>query len=178
MKHFKTIWNFKGKEQIKKILDKTLRIREKSFIKDFRIPVSLYNEAMQLRNEAKGPFLTKWMATVDRFLEGEPIKQIEPSQMKFTVERIGGKFQSVIEAKVADLLWFWLWNVIKGDLIVRVCEAGDCARIFTPTARLDQTFCSNRCRMRIVMRRIKKRKELRTRKVERDRSPQSIKVSL
>lgn len=167
MKQFKTIWNFKDREQVNKILDKTIKVREKSFIKDFSwIPISLYNETTQLRNEAREPFLVKWMATVDRFLKGEPINRIEPSQMKFTVERIGEKFQSVIEAKVADLLWFWLWNVIKGDLIVRVCEAGDCPRIFTPTARLDQTFCSNRCRMRITMRRIKKRKELRTRKAE------------
>ncbi len=166
MKHFKTIWNFKSKEQVNKILDKTIKIREKSFIKDFWIPVSLYNEITQSKNESKGPFLAKWMATVDRFLEGEPINRIEPSQMKFSVERIGKKFQSVIDAKVADLLRFWLWNVIKGDLIVRPCEAGDCPRIFTPTARKDQTFCSNRCRMRITMRRIKKRKELRTRKAE------------
>jgi len=166
LKQFKTIWNFKSKEQVNKILDKTIKIREKSFIKDFWIPVSLYNETIQSKNETKGSFLAKWMATVDRFLEGESINRIEPSQMKFTVERIGEKFQSVIEAKVADLLWFWLWNVIKGDLIVRVCEAGDCPRIFTPTGRKDQTFCSNRCRMRIVMRRIKKRKGLRTRKAE------------
>lgn len=167
MKQFNTIWNFKGKEQVNKILDKTIRVKEKSFIKDFSwTPISLYNEATQLRYEARGPFLTKWMATVDRFLEEEPINRIEPSQMKFTVEKIGKKFQSVIEAKVADLLWFWLWNVIKGDVIVRVCEAGDCPRIFTPTGRKDQTFCSNRCRMRIVMRRVKKRKGLRTRKAK------------
>ncbi len=167
MKQFKAIWNFKGREQVSKVLDKTIRVKEKSFIKDFSwTPISLYNEAMRLGNEARGPFLVKWMATLGRFLEGEPINRIELSQMKFTVERIGEKFQSVIEAKVSDLLWFWLWNVIKGDLIVRVCEAGDCPRIFTPTARLDQTFCSNRCRMRITMRRIKKRKELRTRKAE------------
>jgi len=179
MKQFKTIWNFKGKEQVKKILDKTLRIREKSFLKDFSwTPISLYNEAIHLKNEAREPYLSKWMATLDRFLKGEPVDRIEPSQMKFTVERIGGKFQSVIEAKVADLLWFWLWNVIKGDLIVRACEAEDCPRIFTPTARLDQTFCSNRCRMRIVMRRIKKKKELRTKKAEGDRSPQPVKVPL
>ena len=166
MKQFKAIWNFKGKEQVKKILDKTIKVREKSFIKDFSwIPISLYNE-IQLRNEAREPFLTKWMATVDRFLKGEPIMRIEPSQIKFTVERIGGKFQSVTKAKVADLLYLWLWHVIKGDLIVRTCEAEDCFRIFTPTARLDQTFCSNRCRMRIVMRRIKKRKELRAKKAE------------
>lgn len=167
MKQFKTLWNFKGKEQVNKILDKTLRIREKFFLKDFSwIPISFYNETTQLGNEAREPFLTKWMATVDRFLEEEPIDRIEPSQILFTVERIGKKYHSVIEAKVAGLLWFWLWNVIKGDLIVRLCEAEDCPRIFTPTARLDQTFCSNRCRMRIVMRRIKKRKELRTRKAE------------
>jgi len=165
LKQFKTIWNFKDKEQITRLLDKTIKIREKSFIKEFGwIPISLYNEAMRLRNEAREPFLTKWMATVDRFVEGELINRIEPSQMKFTVERIGGKFQSVIQAKVADLLWFWLWNVIKGDLIVRVCEAEDCPSIFTPTSRKDQTFCSNRCRMRIVMRRIKKRKELKLRR--------------
>ena len=167
MKKFKAVWNLKGKEQVNKILDKTIKIREKSFIKEFSwIPISLYNEATQSNNESKGPFLVKWMATVDRFLKGEPIDRIEPSQMKFSVERIGKKFQSVIQAKVADLLWFWIWNMIKGDLIVRTCEAGDCSRIFTPTARLDQTFCSNRCRMRITMRRIKKRKELRTRKAE------------
>jgi len=77
---------------------------------------------------------------------------------------------------VADLLYLWLWHVIKGDLIVRICEAGDCSRVFTPTARLDQTFCSNRCRQRIVMRRRKKRKELRARKAEGDRPPQSVKV--
>lgn len=166
MNKFKAILNLREKGQVSKFLDKTIKIREKSFTKDFWIPISLYNEARQLRNEVKGPFLVKWMATVDRFLKGEPINRIEPSQMKFTVERIGKKFQSVIEAKVAHLLWFWLWNVIKGDLIVRICEAEDCPRIFTPTARLDQTFCSNRCRMRITMRRIKKRKELRTRKIE------------
>lgn len=167
MKKFKAVWNFKGKEQVNKILDKTLRIREKFFLKDFSwIPISFYNETTQLGNEAREPFLAKWMATVDRFLEEEPIDRIEPSQILFTVERIGKKYHSVIEAKVAGLLWFWLWNVIKGDLIVRICEAGDCPRIFTPTARLDQTFCSNRCRMRITMRRIKKRKELRIRKAE------------
>ncbi len=166
MKHFKRIWNLKGKEQVNKILGKTIEVREKSFLKDFSwIPISLYNEATHLKNEAE-PFLAKWMATLDRFLKEKPINRIEPSQIKFTIERIGGKFTSVIEAKVADLLWFWLWNVIKGDLIVRICEAEDCPRIFTPTARLDQTFCSNRCRMRITMRRIKKRKGLRTRKAE------------
>ena len=168
----------KGKEQVNKILGKTIEVREKSFLKDFSwIPISLYNETIHLKNEAE-PFLVKWMATFDRFLKEKPINRIEPSQIKFTIERIGGKFTSVIEAKVADLLWFWLWNVIKGDLIVRVCEAEDCPRIFTPTARLDQTFCSNRCRMRITMRRIKKRKELRTRKAEGDRSPQSIKIPI
>ena len=167
MKQFKTILNLRGEKQISGFLDKILKIREKSFIKDFGwIPITLYNEATQSKNEARKPFLVKWMATVDRFLKGEPIKQIEPSQIKFTVERTGGKFQSVIEAKVADFLWYWLWNVIKGGLIVRICEAGDCPRIFTPTARLDQTFCSNRCRQRIVMRRRKKRKELRARKAE------------
>ena len=177
MKQFKRIWNLKGKEQVNKILDKTIKVKEKSFIKDFSwTPISLYNEARQLRNEVKGLFLTKWMATLDRFLKGEPIKQIESSKMKFTINRVKDKFQSVIEAKVADLLWFWLWNVIKGDLIVRICEAGDCSRVFTPTARLDQTFCSNRCRQRIVMRRIKKRKELRARKAEGHRPPQSVKV--
>ena len=169
MKQFETILNLRGEKQISRFLDKTLKIREKSFLKDFSwIPVSLYNETTQLRNEAREPFLVNWMATVDRFLKGEPIKQIEPSQIKFTVERIGGKFQSVTKAKVADLLYLWLWHVIKGDLIVGVCEAGDCPRIFTPTARLDQTFCSNRCRQRIVMRRRKKRKELRARKIEGD----------
>ncbi len=166
MKQFKTIWNFKDNDRVNKILDKTIKVKEKSFIKDFSwIPVSLYNE-IQLRNEAREPFLAKWMATLDRFLKGEPIMRIESSKVKFTVERIGKKFHSVIQAKVADLLYLWLWHVIKGDLIVRTCEAGDCPRIFTPTARLDQTFCSNRCRMRIVMRRIKQRKELRARKVE------------
>jgi len=166
LKQFKAIWNFKGKEQVKKILDKTIKVREKSFIKDFSwIPISLYNE-IQLRNEAREPFLTKWMATVDRFLKGEPIMRIESSKVKFTIKRVKDKFESIIEAKVADLLWLWLWHVIKGDLIVRTCEAEDCFRIFTPTARLDQTFCSNRCRMRIVMRRIKKRKELRAKKAE------------
>ena len=168
MKQFKTIWNFKDKEQITRLLDKTIKVREKSFLKDFSwTPISLCNEATQSKNESKGPFLAKWMAALDRFLKGEPMDRIEPSQMKFTVERIEGKFQSVIEAKVADLLWYWLWNVIKGDLIVRICEAEDCPRIFTPTARLDQTFCSNRCRMRIVMRRIKKRKELKAKCIER-----------
>ncbi len=167
MKQFETILNLRGEKQISRFLDKILKIREKSFIKDFSwIPVSLYNETIQSKNESKGPFLAKWMATVDRFLKGEPIKQIEPSQIKFTVERTGGKFQSVTKAKVADLLYLWFWHVIKGDLIVRTCEAEDCFRIFTPTARLDQTFCSNRCRMRIVMRRIKKRKELRAKKAE------------
>ncbi|MBA7604081.1 hypothetical protein ES703_11199 [subsurface metagenome] len=166
MKKFKAVWNLKGKEQVNKILGKTLRIREKSFLKDFSwIPITLYNEATQSKNEAE-PFLAKWMATIDQFLKGEPIKRIESSQIKFTVERIGKKYHSVIEAKVAGLLWFWFWNVIKGDLIVRICEAEDCSRIFTPTARLDQTYCCNRCRQRIVMRRRKKRKELRARKAE------------
>ncbi|MBA7472791.1 hypothetical protein ES707_08123 [subsurface metagenome] len=170
MKKFKAVWNFKSKEQIARLLGKTIEVREKSFLKDFSwTPITLYNEATQLNNESKGPFLAKWMATLDRFLKGEPIDQIEPSQIKFTMERIGKKYHSVIEAKVAGVLWFWLWNVIKGDLIVRICEAEDCVRIFTPTARLDQTFCSNRCRMRITMRRIKKRKELRTRKAEESR---------
>ena len=166
MKQFKTIWNFKEKEQITKLLDKPLKIREKSLIKDFWIPITLYNEAIQLKNEAKGPFLTNWIATVDKFLEGEPVDRIESSEVKFTIERTEDKFESVIEAKVSDLLWLWLWYLIKGDLIVRFCEAEDCPRIFTPAGRKDQTFCSNRCRMRIVMRRTKKRKELRTRKAK------------
>ncbi|NVM23842.1 MAG: hypothetical protein HWN68_18940 [Desulfobacterales bacterium] len=165
MKQFKRILNLRGKKQIIKLLDRTLKIREKSFIKDFSwAPISLYNEVIRLRNEVKEPFLSKWMATLDRFLKGKPVDRIESSEVKFIVERTEDKFESVIEAKVSDLLWLWLWHLIKGDLIVRFCEAEDCPRIFTPAGRKDQTFCSNRCRMRIVMRRIKKRKELRTRK--------------
>ena len=178
MKQFKAIWNFKGKEQIVKLLDKTIKVREKSFIKDFWIPLSLYNEAMQLRNEAKGPFLAKWTTAVDRFLKEEPVDRIESSKVKFVIESIGDKFESVIEAKVSDLLWLWLWHVIKGDLIVRICEAEDCPRIFTPAGRKDQTFCSNRCRMRVVMRRIKKRKELRARKAKRVQVASADKIPL
>ncbi len=167
MKQFETILNLRGEKQISRFLDKTIKVREKSFLKDFSwIPITLYNEATQSKNESKGPFLAKWMATLDRFLKGKPVDRIESSKVKFTIKRVKDKFQSVIEAKVADLLYLWLWHVIKGDLIVRICEAEDCPRIFAPTARLDQTFCSNRCRMRIVMRRIKQRKELRARKVE------------
>lgn len=164
MKQFKTILNLRGKEQIARLLDKTIKVREKSFIKDFWIPINLYNEAIRLRNEVKEPFLAKWVAAVDRFLKGEPVDRIESSKVKFIIESIGDKFESIIEARVCDLLWLWLWCVIKDDLIVRVCEAEDCPRIFTPAGRKDQTFCSNRCRMRIVMRRIKKRKELRAKK--------------
>lgn len=167
MKQFESIWNFKDKKQIARLLDKTVKIKEKSFVKDFSwVPISLYNEIVHSKNESKEPFLSKWMATLDRFLKGESVDRIESSRLKFTVERVKDKFESVIEAKVSDFLWLWLWYVIRGDLIVRVCEAGDCPRIFTPAGRKDQTFCSNRCRMRIVMRRIKKRKELRARKTE------------
>jgi len=164
LKQFKAILNLETKEQVTRLLDRTLKVRENSFIKDFWIPVSLYNETMQLKNGLKEPLLAKWRAAVDQFLKGEPVDRIESSKVKFIIQNIGDKFESVIEAKVSDLLWLWLWYVIRGDLIVRVCEAGDCPRIFTPIGRKDQTFCSNRCRMRIVMRRIKKRKELRTRK--------------
>lgn len=167
MKQFETILNLRGKKQIIKLLDKTLRIREKHFIKEFGwIPISLYNEALQLRNEAKGPFLTEWMATLDRLLEGKPVNKIEADKIQFKVERIRGEPESVVTGRISALLYLWLWHLIKGDLIVRLCEAGDCPRIFTPAARLDQTFCSIRCRMRINMRRIKKREELRTRKAE------------
>jgi hypothetical protein len=169
MKQFETILNLRGEKQISRFLDKILKIREKFFLKDFSwIPVSLYNDTTQSKNESKGPFLAKWMATLDRFLKGELVDRIESSKVNFTIQKVRDKFESIIEAKVADFLWLWLWNVIKGDLIVRVCEAGDCFRIFTPTARLDQTFCSNRCRQRIVMRSRKKRKELRARKAEAD----------
>ena len=154
LKQFKRIWNFKSKEQISKLLDRTLKIREKSFLKDLWIPIGLYNEAMQSKNELKELFLATWMAAVDRFLKRDPIDWIESSKVKFSIESIGDKFESVIEAKVSDLLWLWLWYVIKGDLIVRICEAEDCPRIFTPAGRKDQTFCSNRCRMRITMRSI------------------------
>ena len=167
MKQFETIWNLETKEQVDRLLDKTVKIREKCFVKDFSwAPISLYNETVQSKNESKEPFLSKWMATLDQFLKEEPVDRIESSKVKFTIERIKDKFESVIEAKVSDLLWLWLWHIIKGDLIVRFCEAEDCPRIFTPTGRKDQTFCSNRCRMRIVMRKIKKRKELRARKTE------------
>lgn len=162
MKQFKRFWNLKTKKQVRGLLDKTIRIRESRFIKDFSwTSISLYNEVIQSKNEIKELFLTGWMAAVGQFLKGQSIGRIEPSKVKFTIERIGGKFESIIEAKLSDLLWLWLWHVIKGDLIVKICEAGDCPRIFTPTGRKDQTFCSYRCRMRIVMRRIKKRKELR-----------------
>ena len=165
MKQFGTIWNLETKEQAHRVLDKIIKVKEKSFVKGFSwVPISLYNEAVHSKNESKEPSLSKWMATLDRFLKGGPVDRIESSKVKFTIERVKNKFESVIEAKVSDLLWLWLWHIIKGDLIVRFCEAGDCPRIFTPAGRKDQTFCSNRCRMRIVMRRIKKRKELRAKK--------------
>ncbi|MBA7493951.1 hypothetical protein ES702_04517 [subsurface metagenome] len=165
MKQFETILNLRGKKQIIRLLDKTIKVREKSFIKDFnRVPISLYNEAIQLRNEVKELFLTKWVAAVDQFLKGEPIGWIEPGKIEFGIERIEGKPESVIKGRVGNLLYLWLWHLVKGDLIVRECEAGDCPRIFTPAGRKDQSYCSNRCRMRIVMRRIKKRKELRARR--------------
>lgn len=151
MKQFETIWNFNGKKQITRFLDRVLKVKEKSFIKDFWIPVSLYNEAIQLKNEVKEPFLAKWVAAVDQFLKGEPVDRIEPNKIEFRIERIEGKPESVIKGRVRNLLYLWLWRIIKGDLIVGVCEAEDCPRIFTPTGRKDQTFCSNRCRMRIVL---------------------------
>ncbi len=165
MKQFKTFLNLRGEKQISKFLDKTLRIREEFFLKDFnRVPINLYNETVQLRNQVKGLFLTEWVATVDQFLKGEPIDRIEPNKIEFRIERIEGRPESVIKGKVRNLLYLWLWHLIKGDLIVRACEAEDCIRIFTPAGRKDQTFCSNRCRMRITMRQIKKTKELRARK--------------
>lgn len=165
MKQFETFLNLRGEKQISKFLDKTLRIREKSFLKDFnRVPINLYNETVQSKNEARESFLVTWMATVDQFLKGELIDRIEPNKIEFRIERIEGRPESVIKGKVRNLLYLWLWHVIKGDPILRACEAGDCPRIFTPPGRKDQTFCSNRCRMRIVMREIKKTKELRARK--------------
>lgn len=170
MKQFETFLNLRGEKQISKFLVRTLKIREKSFLKDFnQIPISLYNETIQSKNESREPFLTDWMATIGQFLKRKSMDRIGSSKVKFTIQKIGDKFESVIEAKVSDLLWFWFWHLVKGDLIVRICEAGDCPRIFTPSNRKDQTFCSYRCRMRIVMRRVKKRKELGAKKAEFER---------
>ena len=88
MKQFKTILNLRGEKQISGFLDKILKIREKSFIKDFGwIPITLYNEATQSKNEARKPFLVKWMATVDRFLKGEPIL----SQAEWIIIKLNSK---------------------------------------------------------------------------------------
>ncbi|GAI93057.1 unnamed protein product [marine sediment metagenome] len=81
MKQFKAILNLETKKQVDTLLDKTIKVREKSFIKDFWIPITLYNEARQLRNEVKGLFLIKWVATLDQFLEGKPINEIEASKL-------------------------------------------------------------------------------------------------
>ncbi|GAJ06277.1 unnamed protein product, partial [marine sediment metagenome] len=115
MKQFETILNLSGEKQISRFLDKVLKIREKSFVKDFSwIPISLYNETMQLGSEVKGPILVKWVATIDRFLEGKPINEIEADKIEFKIERIEGKPESVITGRTSALLHLWLWHVIKG----------------------------------------------------------------
>jgi hypothetical protein len=51
------------------------------------------------------------------------------------------------------------FDMLKGKLELRRCDADDCNKIFTPTSRgKEQLFCSERCQNRIAQRRLRKKK--------------------
>ena len=156
--------------QVAGILDKTVKVEEKEFIKQFSwIPLYIYNEMLLWPNEDKTSFQLNWARAVDRVLRGKPTgvesRQIQRAMRSLKIEQVQGKTEPIIEGKVSTLLYLWLRILITGQLSVRRCEGKNCSRIFTPS-RKDMVFCSEQCRLRTTMDRRKKREELRIRKSE------------
>lgn len=145
-------------EWISELLGQSIKIRKENFINKFGwVPFCIYNEV--LRWSGRGTIYRNWMNILDSLLEN---KFPAPFLLKNIVEKvkcikiISLKNGIEFDGKIINLLYFWLLYFVFTNITVKRCKAEDCNRIFTLASRKDQAFCSNQCRMRIVMRRRKK----------------------
>ena len=144
------------KKQLEIFLEKRTVYSEDDFIKDISfLPVYFYNN-LSFFEDKNIPFeLRAWQHFFRTYLESREIPAIS---FNLTLAPIKGWEKSGLIGKGLDFLYYWLLQVVRGKVKVKVCSADDCKRLYIES-KGDQKYCSEQCLQRSLKRRKKSRKK-------------------
>ena len=143
------------KKQLKMFLEKNTVYLENDFVNDISfIPVYFYNNLLLFDDESIPSDLKIWQSDLRSYIEREEIPDFPFNLILGPVK--GWKKPGLI-GKGLDFLYYWLLQVIRGKVKVKVCSADDCEKIYIQS-RSDSEFCSEPCRQRRIRERRKAKK--------------------
>ena len=145
------------KKQLDMFLEERTVYSEDDFIKDISfLPVYFYNNLSFFEDESISSGLRTWQHFFRSYLESSEIPTIS---FNLTLAFIKDWEKSSLTGRGLDFLYYWLFQVIKDKVKVRVCSADDCKRLYIES-KGDQKYCSDQCLQRSLKRREKSKKQI------------------
>ncbi|MBA7490839.1 hypothetical protein ES702_01382 [subsurface metagenome] len=143
------------KKQLNTFLEKRTVYSEDDFIKDISfLPVYIYNNLLFFEDKSIPFELRTWQHFFRSYLESREIPTIS---FNLILAPIKGWKKSGLTGKGLDFLYYWLLQVVRGKVKVKVCSADDCKRLYIES-KGDQKYCSEQCLQRSLKRRKKSEK--------------------
>lgn len=140
------------KKQLNMFLEKRTVYSEDDFIKDISfLPVYIYNNLSFFEDESVPLELRAWQQSFRSYLESREVPTIS---FNLTLAPIKGWKKSGLTGRGLDFLYYWLLQIVRGKVKVKVCSADDCKRLYIES-KGDQKYCSEQCLQRSLKRRKK-----------------------
>jgi len=140
------------KKQLDMFLEERTVYSENDFVKDISfLPIYFYNNLLLLEDKSTPPDIKAWQLFFRTYLESGETHAIS---FNLKLALIKGWEKSSLIGKGLDFLYYWLLQVVRGKVKVKVCFADDCKRLYIES-KGDQKYCSEQCMQRSLKRRKK-----------------------
>lgn len=152
------------RKQIIHYCDREVTIPQETFMRKMGfIPIYLYNQVLLLDDIPME--IKSWFLALNSFLNGgKGINLPSSLGIKYVlIDKIGirnkGQRETALVGKGSAMLNLWLFKVMEGEIVVKVCEELTCSRIFIPSrggsGKTSQRFCSDVHRRKALERKYK-----------------------